>query len=78
MGKRILQTHACDDHTGADRQRFIETNLSRRLRPAGLGRLIFLRLTQYHQLDVKVYGNRGKAHYDHLVVWLPPELHLEV
>ena len=30
----------------------------RRLRPVGLGRLIFLLLTQYHQLVVKGYGDR--------------------
>jgi len=28
----------------------------------------FFTLTQYHQLDVKVYGDRGKAHYVQLVV----------
>ena len=31
------------------------------MRPAGLGRLIFLPLTQYHQLDVKVYGDQDTS-----------------
>ena len=46
-------------------------NPTRRLRPAGLGRLIFLRLTQYHQLDVKVYGDQSECYYVQLGVWHP-------
>ena len=57
------------EDTALRHQRKIETNLSRRLRPVGLGRLIFLPLTRrcfYYQLVVKEYGDP------------PPELVLEV
>ena len=68
------------EDTALRHQRKIETNLSRRLRPVGLGRLIFLPLTRrcfYDQLVVKEYGDpRPELVLE--VSFARPELVLEV